>query len=133
ASPSSARRLSRSPFFPYTTLFRSLRRLLALAVGDPGAVGDPAHDLLVAVCVVDRVDLLQDACRALEPHAGVDVLLRQRRQGTVGVQLELHEDEVPELEEALALAAGRALRPAAADVLAPVEEDLRVRPARPRP
>src|SRR5207237_9033614 len=83
ASPSSARRLSRSPFFPYTTLFRSLRRLLALAVGDPGAVGDPAHDLLVAVCVVDRVDLLQDACRALEPHAGVDVLLRQRRQGTV--------------------------------------------------
>ena len=109
-----------------------LRRPLALAVGDARLAGDPAHDLLVAVGVEDRVDLLQDPRGALEPEAGVDVLLRQRRQRAVGVQLELHEDEVPELEEAVALAARRALRPAAADLLAPVEEHLRVRPARPR-
>ena len=64
---------------------------------------------------------------------GVDVLLRQRRQRAVGVQLELHEDEVPELEEAVAARArGRAVRVAAAVLLAPVVVDLRVRPARPR-
>ena len=46
------------------------------------------------------------------------------------MELVLHEDEVPELEEALALAAGRALGAAAADVLAAVVEELGVRPAR---
>src|SRR4029079_6970466 len=104
-----------------------------LAVGDARLVGDPAHDLLVAVGVVDRVDSLQDPRAALYAEAGVDVLLRQRRQRAVGVQLELHEDEVPELEEAVAVAARRALGPAAADALAPVEEHLRVRSARPGP
>ena len=60
---------------------------------------------------------------------GVDVLLGERRDRAVLVELVLHEDEVPELEEALALAAGRALGPAAADLLAPVVEELGVRPA----
>ena len=110
-----------------------LRRLVALAVRDSRSARDPAHDLLVAVGVVDGVDLLQDPRAALEPEAGVDVLLRQRRQRAVRVQLELHEDEVPELEEALALAAGSALGPPAADILAPVVEHLRVGPARPWP
>src|SRR5262249_51836638 len=55
---------------------------------------------------------------------------RQRRERAVRVQLELHEDEVPELEEALALAAGSTLGPAAADALAPVVEHLGVGPAR---
>ena len=48
-----------------------------------------------------------------------------------GVQVELHEDEVPELEEALAaLAAGRAVGLAAAVLLAPVVVELGARPAR---
>src|SRR5438046_2941765 len=95
--------------------------------------GEPAHDVLVAVGVEDRRNLLQDPRAALEAEPRVDVLLRQRRQRTVRVQLELHEDEVPELEEALTLAARRALGPAAAGAFPPVVEDLRVGPAWPRP
>src|SRR4029077_11470328 len=60
-------------------------------------------------------------------HAGVDVLLGKRRHRAVLMQLVLHEDEVPEFEEAFALAAGRAGRAAAADLLAPVVEELGVR------
>src|SRR4029453_8910178 len=77
-----------------------------------------------------RDDALHHRRRPLEAHARVDVLLRQRRHGAVRVQLVLHEDEVPELEEALAGATRRALGPAAADSLAPVVEELGVRPAR---
>ena len=85
-----------------------LRRVGRVAVRDAGLRRDPLHDQLVAVRVVDRGDVLDDARGALEPEAGVDVLLRQRRQRPVRVQLVLHEDEVPELEEALAArAAGR--------------------------
>ena len=48
-------------------------------------------------------------------------------------ELVRHEDEVPELEEALAArAAGQAVGLAAADLRAPVVVDLRVGPARPR-
>ena len=71
------------------------------------------------------------ARRPLEAHAGVDVLLRERRDRAVGVELELHEDEVPELEVPLARAARRALRSPAAERLAAVVEELGVGPARP--
>ena len=110
-----------------------LRRALGLAVGDAALLGDPGHDRLVAVGLVHREDVLEDRCGALEPHAGVDVLLGQRRHTAVRMELELHEDEVPELEEALAVAARRALGAAAADACAAVVEHLRVAPARPRP
>ena len=76
-----------------------LRRLLGVAVGDAGLLGDPAHDRLVAVGVEDRADVLQQHGAALEPEARVDVLLRQRRQRAVGGEVVLHEDEVPELED----------------------------------
>ena len=56
-----------------------LRRVLRVAVRDAGLLRDPLHDRLVAVGVVDRRDVLDDARRALEPEAGVDVLLRQLR------------------------------------------------------
>ena len=62
----------------------------------------------------------------------MDVLLRQRRDGSVGVQLELHEDEVPELQVAVAVAAGGALGPSATDPLSAVIEELRVGAARAR-
>src|SRR6266508_979888 len=52
---------------------------------------------------------------------GVDVLLREGRQLAVDVELELHEDEIPELQEALAARAARlAVRLPAAVLLAPV-------------
>jgi hypothetical protein len=48
------------------------------------------------------------------------------------VEVELHEDEVPEFEEAVAVTAGRAVGAAAAVLGAPVEVELGARPARPR-
>ena len=109
-----------------------LRRFGRVAVRDAALLGDPAHDRLVAVGLVHAHDVLQDRGRALDAHAGVDVLLRERRQLPVRVQLELHEDEVPELEEALAARAARLAVGLAAAVLdAPVVVHLGVRPARP--
>ena len=100
----------------------------------PDSVRDPVHDLAIAVGLVDGHDVLQNRRAALEAEAGVDVLLRERRERAVGVQLVRHEDEVPELEEAIAARARRrAVRLAAAVLLAPVPVDLRVRPARPGP
>ncbi len=111
-----------------------LRRVGRVAVRDAGLPRDPAHDQLVAVGVVDRRDALHHAGHALEPHARVDVLLGKRRQRSVGVELVLHEDEVPDLEEPLAPCAPRqAVGRAAARLLAPVEVDLRVRAAGARP
>ncbi len=87
-----------------------LRRVVRGAVRDAGLLRDPVHDQLVAVGVVDGRHLLHDARDALEPPAGVDVLARQVGERAVGVQLVRHEDEVPELEEALAArAAGQAV------------------------
>jgi hypothetical protein len=110
-----------------------LRRVGRVAVRGPGLLCDPSHDQLEPVGVEDRRDVLQDARRALEPEARVDVPLRQRRQRAVAVQLVRHEDEVPELQEALAARAAReAVGLAAARLRAPVVVDLRVGAARAR-
>ena len=101
-----------------------LGRDLVGAVGRAGLALDPLHDRLEAVRLVHGVDALQDRRAALDAHASVDVLLGQRGQRVVGVQLELHEHEVPELEEAVALAAGSAVVAAAALGRAAVEVEL---------
>ena len=75
------------------------------------------------------LDALQDAGHALQPHAGVDRGTRQRHALLLRHLLELHEDEVPEFEEAVAVLL-RAARRSAPDVLAAVDEDLRARAAR---
>ena len=111
-----------------------LRRGLVGVPGDPALRLDPGHDRLVAVRLVDRANALHDRGQPLHAHAGVDVLRGERRQRPVHVQLVLHEDEVPELEEPVtARARGRAAGIAAAVLLAPVVVDLGVGPARPRP
>jgi hypothetical protein len=106
-----------------------LRRVVGGRVGRIGSPGDPVDERLERVDLGERVDLLEDHRRALEAHPGVDVLLRKRRQRPVLGEVELHEDEVPELEVALAVAAGAARRPAAAVLLAAVVVELRARPA----
>ena len=57
------------------------------------------------VVLEDRRDALQQGGQPVEPRPGVDVLRRQRRERAVLTERVLHEDEVPVLEEALALAA----------------------------
>ena len=104
-----------------------LRGGLGVAEGDAALVRDPVHDRLIAVRFVDRADVLHHRCEPLETQARVDVLLRERCQRPVRVLLELHEDEVPELEEAIAAwACGGARRVAAAVLGSPIPVDLGV-------
>ena len=81
------------------------------------------------VDVVIVVLALQHRRNALEPHAGVDRRARQVDALFLRDLLELHEDEVPYLDETIAVlvrAAGRAAR----NVFAMIVEDLRARAAR---
>ncbi len=84
-------------------------------------------------CVVSSVSkmlpaLLQQHRDALDPAPGVDVLGGQRCERTVVAAVELHEDEVPELEEAVAVAPGLAVGPAAAVLHPAVVVELRAGP-----
>ena len=87
----------------------ALRRDVAghCAVALAGHLGRPVEDRPDLVDLVEVVDALQDAGDPLQAHAGVDVLLRQRSDDVeVGLaphraELELGEDEVPDLQEAV--------------------------------
>ena len=107
-----------------------LRRDGVVAVAHSRLGLDPVHDQPEAVGVEDRLDLLEQAGAALDPEAGVHVLVRERDELGARPQVVLHEDEVVELHEAVALATGSAALAAAAVLVAPVEEDLRAGPAR---
>ena len=104
------------------------------AVALLGEFGRPVEDLPGGVDLVEVVDALQDGCHPLEPHAGVDVPRRQQALDVEVVlgpdlaQLILHEDQVPDLEEAV-LVGGRAA--VAAVFGAAIVVDLRARAARP--
>src|SRR5436309_7963751 len=56
--------------------------------------------------LVYRRYVLENRGKAVKAEAGVDVLLRQRRERAIGVQLVLGEDEIPVLEHALGVVAG---------------------------
>ena len=72
--------------------------------------------------------LLHDHQVALEPGAGVDARLRQRDARAVGLLVELHEHEVPDLDVAIGLGDRAAV---GTELRAEVPEDLRRRSARP--
>ena len=113
--------------------------------GRPQVVGDDAHrDVVLRVGAValaarrgdepeqrrEQVGVvvallpLDDGGQALEAHARVDARLGQRRQRAGRVAVELHEDQVPDLQVAVAVAADGALRPPAADRRPLVDQDL---------
>ena len=119
----------------------------------PGVLGEHAHGEAVAVVVVadpiglarqraggvdqrlhevglpHRIDALQQGEDPLEPGAGVDRGLRQRGSTAVGSLVVLHEHQVPELHEAVAL--GVTERAAVGtEVRAAVDVDLAARSAR---
>ena len=58
------------------------------------------------VALVVGALVLHDGGHALQAHAGVDVAVRQVGQGTVLLTVVLGEDQVPELQEAVAVVAG---------------------------
>ena len=80
------------------------------------------------VDVVIVVLALQHGRDTLEPGAGVDRGLRQRIAHAALELLELHEHEIPDLDEAVAVLLGRAGR-SAPDLVAVIVEDFRARAA----
>src|SRR5205823_13186711 len=64
------------------------------------------------VDIVVVVLALEDGGNAFEPHAGIDRRPRQRQAIAARLLLELHEDEVPDLDKAVAVLIGAAGRPA---------------------
>src|ERR1700712_4823739 len=75
------------------------------------------------------VDALQNAGHAFEAQAGVDRGTRQRLALLLRHLLKLHEDEIPEFKEAVAVLL-RAAGWTAPDMLATVDENFRTGPAR---
>src|SRR5947207_14237512 len=81
------------------------------------------------ISVKDRFFALEHHTQAFQAQAGIDILPRQRRASAVEVLVELHEDQVPELKVALALAAGFTTGPPAAMLRTPLDVDVVVRSA----
>ena len=108
---------------PMARAERPVRRL-------PRRLGARLDDRPEGVGVVVVVHPLHDGGEALQPHAGVDGGPRQGRAHARRPFLVLHEHEVPDLDEAVAVLVRAARRPAryARPV---VVEDLGARPARP--
>jgi hypothetical protein len=79
--------------------------LFIRAVFDARDPRDVLHDVLHGVDEEQIVHALHHAGQALEAHAGVDVLLVERRVVAVAVVVKLGENEVPDLDEAVAVAA----------------------------
>ena len=78
--------------------------------------------------IVIVVHTLHDGGDALQAHAGVDGRARQRLAYSAGLLLILHEDEIPDLDEAVAVFVRRTGR-TAGDVLAVIVEDFGTGPA----
>src|SRR5579883_2874285 len=89
-----------------------------------GCQDQRAEDVDVVVVVL----ALQDGGDALQPHAGVDRGTRQRHAGAGWAFLELHEHQVPELNEPVTVLVWAARR-AAGHMWAVVVEQLRTWPA----
>ncbi len=85
---------------------------------------------LEGVGIVIVVDALEHRGDALDPHAGVDRGPGQVADDFVGLLQILHEHQVPDLDEAVAVLVGAA-RGTAGDMVAVIVEDLRTRPTRP--
>ena len=69
----------------------------------PGQLGRGGDQRLERVGVVIVVDALQHRGDPLQPHAGVDRRLGQVADDLIVLLLILHEDEVPDLDEAVAV------------------------------
>ena len=90
---------------------------------------DLADHVAEGVGLEDAVHALRQGGDALHAGAGVDAGRGQRLQAAALEHVVLHENEVPELQEPVAVAAGGALGPAAAVRRPAVEVELRARAA----
>ncbi len=104
---------------------RGLLRPLRIGAGQFGDGADQGDEQVDVVIVMLA---LQDRGDALQPRAGIDRRLRQGIAHPALELFELHEHEIPDLDEAVAILLGRARR-AAPDLVAMVVEDFRTRTA----
>ena len=73
---------------------------------DVAEIGGALHDGVDKVCVVIGDFALKDGGDTFEAHAGIDGRAREGRHGAGDVAVELHEDEVPDFDEATAAVEG---------------------------
>ena len=98
--------------------------LMALAVVGAGQLAHLVGDVHDRVHIEEGLHILADNGQALQAHAGVDVLLLEFGIVVLAVVVKLGEDVVPHLDIAVAVAAHRTGRLAAAVLLAAVIIDL---------
>jgi len=96
-----------------------------LPVGAAGQTLAHGHEAAQHIGLVVGLHPLHDGGHALQAHARIDVLLGQGGKRAVLLAVVLGEHAVPELQEAVAVAARGAIRAAAAEVGTLVEVDLR--------
>ena len=95
------------------------------SVGFPADFGHETDDGCKEIGVVVAADPLDDGGQTLQTHARVDVGLRQGREVSVLVPVELSEDVVPQFQMAVAVALDAAFRAAAAHPRALIVENFR--------
>ena len=103
---------------------------LVREIGRAGNLRHALNQIAEQVDIVVGVDVLQHGGNTLEAHTGIYGRLRQRLHGSVSLTVELHEDDIPDLNIAIAVFFRRSRR-AAPDMVAMVEEDFGAWTARP--
>ena len=98
---------------------------LVLVVLDARYLHDVLHDVLDGVDLEEVVHALHDAGEALKTHTGIDIAALEAGIVIVAIVIKLSENEVPELNISVAVAADSAGRRTAAVLLAAVEIELR--------
>ena len=99
--------------------------LFVFTVGCSSDSGRVLQNLAHCVHVKKGFHILHDAGQPLDAHAGVDILFGQRSIIALAVIVKLAEHQIPKLHIPVAVAAGGAIRLAAAILLAPVKINLR--------
>ena len=100
-----------------------------LEIGRADFARSSLDQILENIDFIIRMHMLQHGRNALEAHAGIDARTRQRMHHALLVAVELHEYEVPDFNETVAIFFSAARR-AAPDVRAMVIENFRTRTAR---
>lgn len=99
--------------------------LLIVVILNARNVDDMLHNILNGIDLKEVINALHYAGKALKTHTGVDIAALEAGIVIVSVIVELSENEVPELNISVAVAADSAGRRAAAVLLAAVEIELR--------
>ena len=104
--------------------------IVVVHVGLARDVFTQLDEALHNVAIEEGALMLHDGSHALQAHAGIQIAMGQLGHGAVLLAVELGKDQVPELEETVAIAAGGAIRATAANLFTQIEIDLGARAAR---